>query len=142
MSRGIVDSSVTYSAPQPDFLISSETNLKKQGLLPLTFNNPSDYDKIRPDDKISIRGLKSFAPGKVSGGRNAEKAVINMIDILVNNHVFSFFLCSHPWQPLTAVLKHSDGTEETLQLNHSFNETQIQWFQAGSALNRMKEMQH
>ncbi|XP_006807354.1 aconitate hydratase, mitochondrial [Neolamprologus brichardi] len=85
-----------------------ETNLKKQGLLPLTFNNPSDYDKIRPDDKISIRGLKSFAPGK----------------------------------PLTAVLKHSDGTEETLQLNHSFNETQIQWFQAGSALNRMKEMQH
>lgn len=65
-----------------------------------------------------------------------------MIDILVNNHVFSFFLCSHPWQPLTAVLKHSDGTEETLQLNHSFNETQIQWFQAGSALNRMKEMQH
>uniref|UniRef100_A0AAX7T0L1 Aconitate hydratase, mitochondrial n=1 Tax=Astatotilapia calliptera TaxID=8154 RepID=A0AAX7T0L1_ASTCA len=88
--------------------IVDKTNLKKQGLLPLTFSNPSDYDKIRPDDKISIRGLKSFAPGK----------------------------------PLTAVLKHSDGTEETLQLNHSFNETQIQWFQAGSALNRMKEMQH
>lgn len=43
----------------------SETNLKKQGLLPLTFSNPSDYDKIRPDDKISIRGLKTFAPGKV-----------------------------------------------------------------------------
>uniref|UniRef100_A0A669C0L5 Aconitate hydratase, mitochondrial n=1 Tax=Oreochromis niloticus TaxID=8128 RepID=A0A669C0L5_ORENI len=107
-SPGIWEGDVTYSAPQPDFLISSETNLKKQGLLPLTFNNPSDYDKIRPDDKISIRGLKSFAPGK----------------------------------PLTAVLKHSDGTEETLQLNHSFNETQIQWFQAGSALNRMKEMQH
>lgn len=44
----------------------TETNLKKQGLLPLTFADPSDYDKIRPDDKISITGLKSFAPGKVS----------------------------------------------------------------------------
>lgn len=42
-----------------------ETNLKKQGLLPLTFSNPSDYDKIRPDDKISIKGLKTFTPGKV-----------------------------------------------------------------------------
>lgn len=44
----------------------TETNLKKQGLLPLTFADPQDYDKIRPDDKISITGLKSFAPGKVS----------------------------------------------------------------------------
>ncbi|KAM8836903.1 aconitate hydratase, mitochondrial [Spinachia spinachia] len=84
-----------------------ETNLKKQGVLPLTFSNPSDYDKIRPDDHISIRGLKTFAPGK----------------------------------PLAAVVKHSDGSEETLELNHSFNETQIEWFQAGSALNRMKELQ-
>uniref|UniRef100_A0AAQ6IA05 Aconitate hydratase, mitochondrial n=1 Tax=Anabas testudineus TaxID=64144 RepID=A0AAQ6IA05_ANATE len=85
-----------------------ETNLKKQGLLPLTFSNSSDYDKIRPDDKISIRGLKTFTPGK----------------------------------PLAAVVKHSDGTEETLELNHSFNETQIEWFRAGSALNRMKSLQH
>uniref|UniRef100_A0A8C5GX81 Aconitate hydratase, mitochondrial n=1 Tax=Gouania willdenowi TaxID=441366 RepID=A0A8C5GX81_GOUWI len=84
-----------------------ETNLKKQGLLPLTFSNPSDYDKILPDDTIAIRGLKDFAPGK----------------------------------PLTAVVKHSDGSEETLELNHSFNETQISWFKAGSALNRMKELQ-
>lgn len=45
------------------------------------------------------------------------------------------------FQPLTAVVKHSDGTQDTLELNHSFNETQIQWFQAGSALNRMKELQ-
>lgn len=45
--------------------LSTETNLKKQGLLPLTFSNPADYDKIRPDDKISIIGLKTFAPGKV-----------------------------------------------------------------------------
>lgn len=42
-----------------------ETNLKKQGMLPLTFSNPADYDKIKPDDKISILGLDSFAPGKV-----------------------------------------------------------------------------
>lgn len=44
----------------------TETNLKKQGLLPLTFADPADYDKICPDDKISIVGLKTFAPGKVS----------------------------------------------------------------------------
>lgn len=50
-------------------ILSAETNLKKQGLLPLTFSNPSDYDKIRPDDKISIRGLKTFSPGNVSGHR-------------------------------------------------------------------------
>ncbi|XP_059388100.1 aconitate hydratase, mitochondrial [Carassius carassius] len=83
-----------------------ETNLKKQGMLPLTFSNPADYDKIRPDDKISIVGLKSFAPGK----------------------------------PLKAVIKHIDGSSETIELNHTFNETQIEWFQAGSALNRMKEL--
>ncbi|XP_060802830.1 aconitate hydratase, mitochondrial [Amyelois transitella] len=41
-----------------------ETNLKKQGMLPLTFANPADYDKIRPDDKISLLGLKDLAPGK------------------------------------------------------------------------------
>ncbi|CAB1313045.1 unnamed protein product [Coregonus sp. 'balchen'] len=84
-----------------------ETNLKKQGMLPLTFQNPADYDKIRPDDKISIKGLATFAPGK----------------------------------PLYAVVKHSDGTKDDFQLNHTFNETQIEWFQAGSALNRMKELQ-
>jgi len=41
-----------------------ETNLKKQGMLPLTFVNPADYDKITGDDRISIVGLKEFAPGK------------------------------------------------------------------------------
>ncbi|XP_029312508.1 aconitate hydratase, mitochondrial [Cottoperca gobio] len=84
-----------------------ETNLKKQGMLPLTFSNPSDYDKICPDDKISIRGLQTLTPGK----------------------------------PLTAVVKHGDGSEDTLVMLHSFNQTQIEWFQAGSALNRMKELQ-
>lgn len=41
-----------------------ETNLKKQGVLPLTFANPADYDKIEPTDKISILGLKTITPGK------------------------------------------------------------------------------
>ncbi|XP_041098122.1 aconitate hydratase, mitochondrial isoform X2 [Polyodon spathula] len=84
-----------------------ETNLKKQGMLPLTFSDPSDYDKIRPDDKVSIHGLKEFLPGK----------------------------------PLKGIVKHGDGTQDTISLNHTFNETQIEWFKAGSALNRMKELQ-
>uniref|UniRef100_H2Z5P8 Aconitate hydratase, mitochondrial n=1 Tax=Ciona savignyi TaxID=51511 RepID=H2Z5P8_CIOSA len=83
-----------------------ETNLKKQGVLPLTFDNPSDYDKIKPDDNISIVGLNDFTPGKA----------------------------------LDCVLKHSNGSSETIKLNHTFNQPQIEWFQAGSALNRMKMM--
>ncbi|XP_063164362.1 aconitate hydratase, mitochondrial [Candoia aspera] len=84
-----------------------ETNLKKQGLLPLTFADPADYDKIHPVDKLSIVGLKDFAPGK----------------------------------PLKCIIKHPNGSQETIMLNHTFNETQIEWFRAGSALNRMKELQ-
>ena len=78
-----------------------ESNLKKQGMLPLTFANPADYDRIREDDRISITGLRSFTPGV----------------------------------PLTGELKHADGTVERILLNHSFNEHQIGWFKAGSALN-------
>lgn len=81
-----------------------ETNLKKQGMLALTFRNPSDYDVIREDDIVSIRGLKSFAPGV----------------------------------PLKLEVKHNDGSIVTIALNHSFNEGQIAWFKAGSALNAMK----
>uniref|UniRef100_A0A4W3H5F4 Aconitate hydratase, mitochondrial n=1 Tax=Callorhinchus milii TaxID=7868 RepID=A0A4W3H5F4_CALMI len=84
-----------------------ETNLKKQGLLPLTFANPADYDKVQPDDRVSILGLKDFGPGK----------------------------------PLKCTLKHKNGSEDSFLLNHSFNEGQIDWFQAGSALNRMKDLQ-
>ncbi|XP_041473274.1 aconitate hydratase, mitochondrial-like [Lytechinus variegatus] len=84
-----------------------ETNLKKQGMLPLTFSNAADYDKVRPDDRVSLRGLASLAPGK----------------------------------PVECVLKHQDGSSDTILLSHTFNETQIEWFQAGSALNRMKEVQ-
>ncbi|XP_074127922.1 aconitate hydratase, mitochondrial isoform X2 [Sminthopsis crassicaudata] len=84
-----------------------ETNLKKQGLLPLTFADPADYNKIHPVDKLTIQGLKDFAPGK----------------------------------PLKCIIKHPNGSQETILLNHTFNETQIEWFRAGSALNRMKELQ-
>ncbi|KIJ18057.1 aconitate hydratase [Paxillus involutus ATCC 200175] len=80
-----------------------ETNLKKQGMLALTFANPEDYDKIQPSDKVDILGLESFAPGK----------------------------------NLTLVAKHQDGTKDEISLAHSFNEGQIEWFKAGSALNLM-----
>lgn len=83
-----------------------ETNLKKQGALPLTFAVPSDYDKIREDDRITIKGLKSFAPG----------------------------------QPLEGVIKHADGSTETISLKHSFNSEQIKWFEAGSALNLLRSI--
>ena len=79
-----------------------ETNLKKQGMLALTFANPADYDKIREDDVVSIEGLTSFSPGV----------------------------------HLTLVLHHADKTTETISLNHSYNEQQIGWFKAGSALNK------
>ncbi|KAF8260687.1 putative aconitase [Lactarius quietus] len=80
-----------------------ETNLKKQGMLALTFADPADYEKVQPSDKVSILGLDSFAPGK----------------------------------NLTLLVKHSDGSEDKISLAHSFNEGQIEWFKAGSALNLM-----
>ncbi|XP_028395483.1 aconitate hydratase, mitochondrial-like [Dendronephthya gigantea] len=83
-----------------------ETNLKKQGMLPLTFSDPKDYDKIKPTDRISLLGLKDFAPGK----------------------------------PITCEVLHKDGSKEQFPLNHTFNETQIEWFKAGSALNNMAKM--
>jgi aconitate hydratase len=81
-----------------------ETNLKKQGMLALTFANKADYEKIQEDDVIDIVGLTSFAPNT----------------------------------PLTLVLNHSDGTSENIQVNHSYNEQQIEWFKAGAALNIIK----
>lgn len=83
-----------------------ETNLKKQGLLPLTFANPSDYDKIQPTDKISILGLAQLSPG----------------------------------QQVQCEIKHADGSVDKITLNHTMNEQQIEWFKAGSALNRMKSL--
>ncbi|MGE5318423.1 MAG: aconitate hydratase, partial [Chloroflexota bacterium] len=81
-----------------------ETNLKKQGMLALTFANKEDYDKIQEDDLISIIGLIGFAPGR----------------------------------PLTIHLDHADGTSESFLVNHTYNDSQIEWFKAGSALNLIK----
>jgi aconitate hydratase len=81
-----------------------ETNLKKQGMLGLTFVNPDDYDKVQPSDKVDIVGLDSFAPG----------------------------------ENLTLVAKHEDGSKDEIELAHSFNEGQIEWFKAGSALNLVR----
>ncbi len=68
-----------------------ETNLKKQGMLPLTFSDKADYDKIQPEDKVTLNDLVNFAPGR----------------------------------PVTATLHHSDGSNEDIVLNHTFNEQQI-----------------
>lgn len=82
-----------------------ETNLKKQGMLALTFADKADYDKIREDDLISVTGLNTFAPG-VS---------------------------------LTITLKHADGSTETFDVKHTYNEAQIEWFKAGGALNLIRK---
>ncbi len=78
-----------------------ETNLKKQGMLALTFADKADYDRIREDDTIDILGLTDFAPGV----------------------------------QLKVALNHTDGSREEFPVDHSFNEAQIGWFRAGSALN-------
>ncbi|WP_296147568.1 aconitate hydratase [uncultured Flavobacterium sp.] len=78
-----------------------ETNLKKQGLLGLTFANEADYDLIQEDDTINFTDLTEFAVGK----------------------------------PLTLEFVHADGTKDIILANHTYNEGQIGWFVAGSALN-------
>ena len=82
-----------------------ETNLKKQGMLALTFANKSDYDLIQEDDTIDIIGLTEFAPG----------------------------------QPLQLVFTHADGSKDTIQANHTYNQQQIEWFKAGAALNIIRK---
>ena len=81
-----------------------ETNLKKQGMLGLTFENESDYDLIREDDTFNFIDLDSFAPNK----------------------------------SLTLHVMHQDGSSDQITLNHSYNEQQIEWFRAGSALNLIR----
>lgn len=83
-----------------------ETNLKKQGMLPLTFKDAGDYDKINPADKISLLDLGNLAPGK----------------------------------PVRCIIHHEDGSEDLIELAHTFNEHQLEWFRAGSALNRMRQL--
>jgi aconitate hydratase len=82
-----------------------ETNLKKQGMLALTFANKADYDKILEDDTIDIEGLLTFAPNK----------------------------------SLQLVLNHADGSNETIEVNHTYNAQQIEWFKAGGALNIIRK---
>jgi aconitate hydratase len=82
-----------------------ETNLKKQGMLGITFAAEADYDKVREDDTIDMIDLKDFAPGR----------------------------------PLTLVLNHADGSKDEIKANHTYNENQIEWFKAGSALNLIKQ---
>lgn len=82
-----------------------ETNLKKQGMLGLTFANEADYDKIQEDDTFNFVDLKDFAPNK----------------------------------SLTLEVVHADGSKDMIELNHTYNEQQIEWFKAGSALNLIKQ---
>ncbi|MDP4913349.1 MAG: aconitate hydratase [Saprospiraceae bacterium] len=81
-----------------------ETNLKKQGMLGLTFADAADYEKIRQDDLINIEGFDTMTPGT----------------------------------PLTLVLHHSDGSRDSFNVNHTYNQQQIEWVQAGSALNKIR----
>ena len=81
-----------------------ETNLKKQGMLALTFSNEADYDKVQEDDTFNFVDLKDFAPGK----------------------------------QVTLEINHKDGSVESISLNHTYNEQQIEWYKAGSALNLIK----
>ncbi len=82
-----------------------ETNLKKQGLLALTFANKADYDKVREDDDIAILGLTAMKPGT----------------------------------PLQVQLTHKDGSSDTFDVLHTYNQNQIEWFKSGSALNLIRE---
>jgi aconitate hydratase len=82
-----------------------ETNLKKQGMLGLTFSIESDYDKIREDDTFNFLDLNEFSPGK----------------------------------SIRMEIAHADGTKEVISVNHTYNQQQIEWFKAGSALNLIKQ---
>jgi aconitate hydratase len=85
-----------------------ETNLKKQGMLGLTFANKADYDKIQEDDTVNFIDLAQFAPGKA----------------------------------LTLEFVHADGSKDIIVTNHTYNEQQIDWFKAGSALNLIKKQEN
>ncbi len=84
-----------------------ETNLKKQGVLGLTFADPADYDKVQEDDTIETVDLDQMAPGK----------------------------------PITLKFTHADGSEDLVETNHTYNENQIEWFKAGSALNLIRKLE-
>src|SRR5690606_36888436 len=81
-----------------------ETNLKKQGMLGLTFANEADYDLIQEDDTFNLLDLNAFAPDK----------------------------------QLTLEVVHADGSKDIIKVNHTYNQAQIDWYNAGSALNLIK----
>ncbi len=81
-----------------------ETNLKKQGMLALTFKDENDYEKIQEDDTFNLTNLKDFAPDKA----------------------------------ISIELVHADGSSDVIETLHTYNEHQIEWFKAGSALNLIK----
>ena len=82
-----------------------ETNLKKQGMLALTFADKADYEKIRENDTFAISGLTSFSAGV----------------------------------PLKMTIRHADGTQEQITVNHTYNAAQIEWFKVGGALNQIRK---
>ncbi|HSP39816.1 MAG TPA: hypothetical protein VLN46_00180, partial [Gillisia sp.] len=82
-----------------------ETNLKKQGMLGITFNNEADYDLIQEDDTLNFVDLESFAPDR----------------------------------PLSIELIHTDGSKDIITANHTYNQSQIEWYKNGSALNLIKK---
>jgi aconitate hydratase len=109
-------SSREHAAMQPRFLgvaavlVKSfarihETNLKKQGMLGLTFANETDYDMIQEDDTFSFIDISDFSPGK----------------------------------PLTIEVSHTDGSKDVIVANHTYNDSQIEWYREGSALNLIKK---
>jgi len=81
-----------------------ETNLKKQGVLALTFSNPADYDKIQETDRLSLLELSKLEQGR----------------------------------PVKCIITHADGSKEEIQLLHSYNSAQLEWFRKGSALNVLR----
>jgi aconitate hydratase len=85
----------------------AETNLKKQGVLALTFVNPTDFDQVQEDDRVTIEGLDGLAPGKM----------------------------------VQLKLSHADGSSHSIEVQHTLTAEQIEWFKAGSALNRIAALQ-
>ncbi len=81
-----------------------ETNLKKQGILALTFADPADFELIQAEDVIATEGVVGLAPG----------------------------------QPVYLLVRHRDGRRSRIATRHSYNDEQIKWFEAGSALNLLR----
>jgi aconitate hydratase len=82
----------------------AETNLKKQGVLALTFDDESSWELLRVDDRLSIKGIRNLGPNS----------------------------------KITVEAKHSDGSADSFVCNHSMDDSQVEWFKAGSALNYLR----